>query len=117
MSKETANKRVAVAKLLSCAMSMEASLDDVRRDWPLSDDPSLDAAYAALEHYLVDADIRRKDDRYDERQRLQLNRIIERLAEGQPVEEEDAAFLTPRGVPRRSRGGDGDNDPPDPPTR
>ncbi|MHB1340991.1 MAG: hypothetical protein ACYC77_07695 [Coriobacteriia bacterium] len=85
-----------ISRIIRRIVSGEMMLNEVRAEWPAVAGPWSDAVYQAVEHYVVDADIRARDPRYQARQQDHLLRIAERLADGLEPYADDLTFARPR---------------------
>ena len=86
------------ASLIESVVNDRASMDEVGKAWPKDDSDDLATAFHALTHFVIDADLRRRDSEYDTAQRRLLEDVADRLRNGVPLDNELSGFLRPRVV-------------------
>ena len=91
--------RKKVATLLQKVLEGSLSAAESLKRWPeTEEDLSIKSVKHAIEHFIVDEDIRKNDKTYDKKQIDQLRRFMERLAEGENIDEREIGWFTPRNV-------------------
>jgi len=91
--------RKRVATLLQQVLKGSLSAAESLKRWPENaEDLSIKSVKHAIEHFIVDEDIRRNDKNYEKQQFDQLRRFMERLAEGKSIDEREIGWFTPRKI-------------------
>ncbi len=91
--------RKKAATLLQKVLEGSLSAAESLKRWPENEeDRSIKSVKHAIEHFIVDDDIRKNDKNYEKKQIDQLRRFMERLAEGKNIDEREIGWFTPRNV-------------------
>jgi len=85
-------------RLIQKVLDRALSARDCLAQWPSGGDlgdETLDCAFEALNHYESDEDIRQRDPAYAQRQREELQLLVDCLLNDQPLPPRLKRFLTP----------------------
>ena len=78
-----------IYRVLSGDISADEAIRKYNAEFRPKNDESIHRAAHALYHYRDDADIRKKDEEYSERQTTALKRIADKLADGLPLSDKE----------------------------